>query len=215
MRTQHYWLCMLTVCMASPGYAQAPAEKPAASSAQAPEKKPGKVAVSGMPGRRTLVDTLDEKVPLDVGVQLRIFRQARDRKAEIDNMEGMLDRRSARLKMLMTDIEARYKTLRMLQEELVSQVTDEGEVPAAELEAQDKKNEAERQDKIAKLSKVFNKMKVDDAAKMVPSMEEDLVVEVMAKLKPKQAAKILGKVEPEMAARLTGKMAAVKKKKRK
>ena len=38
--------------------------------------------------------------------------------------------------------------------------------------ATDKEMAAERADKVVKLSKVFNKMKVDDAAKMVPSMDE-------------------------------------------
>ncbi len=210
-------MLILTFLMGPSALAQSPAAgeaKPPAKQAE-PEKPKAEAPTRGLPGRRTLVDTLDEKVPLDVGVQLRIFRQARDRKAEVDRMEGMLDRRSARLKMLMTDIEARYKTLRMLQSELAAQASEEASRAPEEAAASDQEMAAERADKVVKLSKVFNKMKVEDAAKMVPSMDEALVVEVMAKLKPKQAAKILGKVEPEVAARLTGKMAAVKKKRKK
>ena len=163
---------------------------------------------------RTLVDALDEKVPLDVGIQLRIFKQARARKAEIDRMEGELDRRSARLKSLMKDVEKRYKTLRMVQEELKA-MNDAGDQRPEEVAAKENQElEKKKQERIAKISKVFNKMKADDAAKMIPAMEEELVVDVMRRLKPKQAAKILGKIKPDKAARLTGKMAAAKREKK-
>ena len=61
-----------------------------------------------------------------------------------------------------------------------------------------------------RLSKVFNKMKADEAAKMIPVMDEGLVIEVLARLKPKQAASILGKLEAKLAATLTTRMAESK-----
>ena len=173
-------------------------------------RKAGEVA-----GQRTLVDALDEKVPLEVGVQLRIFKQARKRKVEIDRKEGELSRRSARLGELIKDVETRYKTLRMVQEELNAVVDSDGEVPEEEATKVNAKNKEERGKKIAKLSKVFNKMKADEASKMIPAMEEELVVAVMARLKPKQAAKILGKLEPKLAARLTEKMTTIEQRKKK
>lgn len=166
-------------------------------------RKAGEVA-----GQRTLVDALDEKVPLEVGVQLRIFRQARKRKMEIERREGELSRRSARLTGLINDVETRYKTLRMVQEELAAAVDADGDIPEEEAAKAAKNDDKERAQKVAKLSKVLNKMKADEAAKMIPVMEEDLVVEVMSRLKPKQAAKILGKIDPTLAARLTVKMTA-------
>ena len=39
---------------------------------------------------RTLVDALDEKVPLELGVQLRIFRQARQRRMKLNAWKGNL-----------------------------------------------------------------------------------------------------------------------------
>ena len=171
-----------------------------------------------MAGQRTLVDMLDEKVPLEVGVQLRIFKQARQRKNEVDRMEGLLERRALRLKTITRDIEKRYRTLRMVQEELSAATEEDVQLPsemAAEAEQKEKK---ERDAKVKKLAKVFNSMKAADASKMLPVMDPELAVEVLSRLKAKQAAKILGQVEPELAARLTNEMALAggqKKKRRK
>ena len=74
------------------------------------------------------------------------------------------------------------------------------------------KMKKERREQVARLSKVFNKMKADEAAKMIPVMDETLVVEVVSKLKPKQAASILGKLDAELAAKLTTRMAETKDK---
>ena len=171
-----------------------------------------------MAGQRTLVDMLDEKVPLEVGVQLRIFKQARRRKNEVDRMEGMLERRGLRLKTIMGDIEKRYRTLRMVQEELAAATEEDVQLPS-ELAAEAEAKQAEaRTEKVRKLAKVFNSMKTADASKMLPVMDPELAVDVLSRIKPKQAAKILGQVEPELAARLTNQMALTddgKKKKRK
>ncbi len=179
------------------------------------EKKPTKLRKKGeVAGQRTLVDALDDKVPLEVGVQLRIFKQARQRKQEIDKKEGELSRRSARLKALIDDVETRYKTLRMVQEELSSLVEEEDDIPTASSDEDAQRAAQERLEKVAKLSKVFNKMKADEAAKLIPAMDETLVVEVLSRLKPKQAAKVLGKIEPGLAARLTGKMTETERRKK-
>ena len=56
----------------------------------------------------TLVDTLDEKVPLEVGVQLRIFKQARERQLQREtNMQ--LERRRLRLGQMLKEVESRYQ----------------------------------------------------------------------------------------------------------
>ena len=190
--------------------------KPPPPATQTPKAKAAsKKKTSKRKGRRTLVDALDEKVPLEVGVQLRIFKQARKRKAEIDRREGQLDRQAARLKTIMRSVESRYKTLRMVQEELSALNEAEDNMPEESTAKENKRIEKEREAKVAKLSKVFNKMKADEAAKMIPVMEEDLVVDVISRLKPKQAANILGKIKPEQAARLTVKMTMAKGRKKK
>ena len=161
--------------------------------------------------KRTLVDTLDEKVPLDVGIQLRIFKQARARKLELERLEGTMERRRKRLKQMLTEVEERYQTMRTLQDELTTQLKNANPEDPAVKRANDERNRNARMEQVIKLSKVFNKMKADEAAKMIPVMDESLVVDVLARLKPKQAANVLGKLDAELAAKLTTKMAEAKK----
>ena len=77
---------------------------------------------------------------------------------------------------------------------------------------EDEKEVEKRKDAVDKLSRVFDKMKAKETAKVVPEMDEDLVVEVLNRLKEKQAAKILAEVEPALAARLSEKIARLRKK---
>ena len=170
-----------------------------------PCKKKQRKKLGDIAGQRTLVDALDEQVPLEIGVQLRIFRQARKRRSEIERLEGELDRRSARLKGLIDEVESRYKTLRMIQDELaVNAEESQDSRRADEPDISDEEKKRKQTEKVAKLAKVFNKMKAEDAAKMIPSMEMDLVVAVIERIKPKQSAKILSKIDPEKAAQITG-----------
>ncbi len=192
------WLSLL---MLGPAVAQPPPEGQARDDDDEP-------AV----GERTLVDELDEDQPLEVGVQLRIFRQARRRKAEIERMEGQLSRRARRLAAIEEEIASRYKTLRLLQEELVATGADPNAGRnAAQAEEEEAQAREARADKVKKLSKVVDKMKAADAAKMLSVMHEPLVVDVMLLVKSKVAAKILGEMDPEQAARIGEQMARIKK----
>ena len=157
-----------------------------------------------------LVDTLDDKVPLEVGVQLRIFKQARGRKMEIERLEGVLERRRVRLNQMLEEVEERYQSMRTLQDELTSRLQKAKSVDPVAKRSMDLQKAKERREQVARLSKVFNKMKADEASKMIPVMDETLVIQVMTKLKPKQAASILGKLDAELAAKLTTMMAEAK-----
>ena len=196
---------MIGLClMAQVTSAQTPDAKDAS------EKDKPQAASSKDGESRILVDTLDDKVPLEVGVQLRIFKQARGRKLEIDRLEGVLERRRIRLKQMLEEVEERYQAMRTLQDELAAQLKQSKSVDPVQKRSSDLKKAKERREQVARLSKVFNKMKADEASKMIPVMDEDLVIEVMAKLKPKQAASILGKLDAELAAKLTTRMAEAK-----
>jgi flagellar motility protein MotE (MotC chaperone) len=184
--------------------------KPKAAATTHEKPTPALRKKGNMAGQRTLVDSLDEKVPLEVGIQLRIFRQARQRRSEIDRMEGELERRSARLKSLIDEVELRYKTLRMVQDELSAGLAEAQEPAGEEAEQTDIDAKKERLEKVGRLAKVFDKMKAEDAAKMIPSMELPLVVSVIERIKPKQSAKILSKIDPQKAAEITGMMTATK-----
>jgi len=206
MKTRAIVLAML---IGAPAAAQGPANPDPAEPDET--AKAGATTDRGMAGERTLVDQLDEDQPLEVGAQLRIFRQARKRRSEIERMEGMLDRRARRLDEIQLEIESRYKTLRMIQEEIAASANDASAVPVEDaIEAEEKVREA-RQDKVKKLSKVVDKMKAADAAKMLGVMDESLVVDVMLLVKSKSAARILGEMDPKQAARIGEKMARIKK----
>ena len=186
-------------------------EAPATPAADKKDSKDAKEEVeTNKNDKRTLVDTLDEKVPLEVGVQLRIFKQARARKLEIDRMEGAMERRRMRLNQMLKEVEERYQSMRVLQDELTAQLKSANQEDPGQKKASEAQAFKERTEQVIKLSKVFNKMKADEASKMIPVMDESLVVEVMARLKPKQAASILGKLDAELAAKLTTRMAESK-----
>lgn len=184
------------------------AQTPQAKETQKKAKSEASITKAG--DTQILVDILDDKVPLEVGVQLRIFKQARGRKLEIDRLEGVLERRRMRLKQMLEEVEERYQAMRVLQDELSAQLKASKSVDPVAKRSSDLKKAKERREQVARLSKVFNKMKADEASKMIPVMGEDLVIEVMAKLKPKQAASILGKLDAELAAKLTTRMAEAK-----
>ncbi|MGB0645660.1 MAG: MotE family protein [Bradymonadia bacterium] len=205
MKRSLFYLCGLLICMLSSS----------AWSQDTDSKTPTKEKASKENknlGNRVLVDTLDDKVPLEVGVQLRIFKQARGRKLEIDRLEGALERRRLRVRRMLEEVEQRYQALRVMQDELSAQLKSSKSVDPVKKRANDLKMKKERREQVARLSKVFNKMKADEAAKMIPVMDETLVVEVVSKLKPKQAASILGKLDAELAAKLTTRMAEAKDK---
>lgn len=206
----------IVMALMAPAHAQPGPADPAPAvpdDATEGEAAPGPEA-GGMAGERTLVDDLDEDRPLEVGAQLRIFRQARRRKAEIERMDAMLARRARRIEAIQAEIESRYKTLRLLQEEVAVATAAESAIPREEIAAREEAAEAERGNKVRKLSKVVDKMKPADAAKMLSVMNEPLVVDVMLLVKSKQAARILGEMDPEQAARIGEQMARIKEQRR-
>lgn len=130
-------------------------------------------------------------------------------------MEGLLSRRARRLAAIEEEIASRYKTLRLLQEELVASGADpQAAIPTAEIQAREEEARVARADQVKKLSKVVDKMKAADAAKMLSVMHEPLVVDVMLLVKSKVAARIMGEMDPEQAARIGEQMARIKKQRR-
>lgn len=156
------------------------------------------------------LDALDSDAPVDLADRLRIFKQARVREQEIKRLEASMARSRERLDGAKTDIEARYKALRLLQEELSALVDEDAAVPPDQAAAAEDRREQVTEEKVKRLSKVFDKMKPAEAAKVIEQMDEMLVEKVLARLKARQAAKILGSVTPDLAARLSERMAKVR-----
>lgn len=159
----------------------------------------------------TTMDALEGDSAIDLADRMRIFKQARKREKEVEALEAALARKQQRLEAVKRDVEGRYKTLRMLQEELSAVVDEESRVPPDEAAARKEAEEKAFEDKVRQLSKVFDKMKPAEAAKVIEQMDEKLVVQVLRRLKARQAAKVLGNVKPALAARLSEKMAQVER----
>ena len=172
------------------------------------------------------MDRFDPTLPLDEGTRLRIFKQAERRVTEASRAREESRLREQRVLRQSEDLELRFKALRALQTEFTSALAAEEEkrtkaekaaaevrqVVASTQAVEDEKEVEKRKEAVDKLSRVFDKMKAKETAKVVPEMDEDLVVEVLNRLKEKQAAKILAEVEPALAARLSEKIARLRKK---
>ena len=100
-----------------------------------PKKNAEKKKPSAQGEKMTLVDTLDEKVPLEVGVQLRIFKQARERQLQLEKQTSQLERRRLRLGQMLKEVESRYQNLRVIQDELTQKVNNDKDSNLAETKA--------------------------------------------------------------------------------
>ncbi len=201
-------------------YAQ-PAPPPAAGGEKA--AKPTTAGSSASDGARKPrgplalddVDALDPERPLGRGTHLRIFKQAQKRRREILRLEKQIARRTQRLNAVKLDVQARFKALRMLQEELVALANEDDEDRGdADAEKRRQEEQAQRKKRVRKLAAEFNKMKAEEASKVMEQMDQDLSIDILLLLKDRQAAKILGKLDPKLAAKLSEKMAQLKKKKK-
>jgi flagellar motility protein MotE (MotC chaperone) len=153
---------------------------------------------------------------VDEESRIRIFRDMQRRRMEGRRLEERIGRSAERLSKVQSDLHARYKALRVVQEEMAAEIerqrkSAEEAVPEDEQRRLEVAAKEEREAKVKRLAKVFDKMKAADAAKVVPEMSESLAVDVLSLVKDRQAGKILGQLEPRLAARISEKMAAVKK----
>lgn len=153
---------------------------------------------------------------VDEESRIRIFRDMQRRRMEGRRLEERIGRSAERLSKVQTDLHARYKALRVVQEEMAAEIERQRKAAEEALPEDEKRRlemaaKEERDAKVKRLAKVFDKMKAADAAKVVPEMSESLAVDVLSLVKDRQAGKILGQLEPRLAARISEKMAAVKK----
>ena len=138
--------------------------------------------------------------------RLRILNAGEAQKRTIRRQQEELQRQKQRLKRLQEEVELRYKALRLVQAELAASVGQRREDEGAS-EERSAEELAARQQEIARLSRIFEKMKPAAAARVVEEMDADLAVSVLGRIKGRQAAKILANVPPQLAARLSTKMA--------
>ncbi len=212
MRRRTLIVALLAAALTAPALAQDPPPTPTPTPPEAVPLTVPPVEGAASEARGvddTTIDALEGDSAIDLAERMRIFKQARKREKEVEALEASLARKQQRLEAVKRDVEGRYKTLRMLQEELSAVVDEESRVPPDEAAARKEAEEKAFEDKVRQLSKVFDKMKPAEAAKVIEQMDEKLVVQVLRRLKARQAAKVLGNVEPKLAARLSEKMAQV------
>lgn len=217
-------LCALALMAGSAWAQQGSGGKPDAPRAE-PGKKAGKVkGAKGNKGAEKsqakgdlgkvvspvpTIDNLDPRLPLDRQRVIRFFQQARTRQEALERVVEARTRSAERLNAAQKDLEARYAALRMVQDELEQVILTEQKRQKDEEAAEaSQAMGAERQANVARLARVFGKMKPAEASLVVGRMDDDLVVDVLMQIKERQTAKILGALDAAKAANLSEKMAA-------
>lgn len=207
----------------APGGHADPAE-PAPGSSGPPKTMEVLEEAADVPGNG--VDRLDPTAPLEETTKIRIFRQAEKRLEAIKRAQEELRRREVRVLKEQSELARRYKSLRVIEDELSKGQAvrekarasenivsiDEQKRLAEKAKTEAEKEAEQRAEARERLSAVFEKMKPSEIAKVVPEMDEELVVEILNRLKEKTTARVLGAVPPPLAARLSEKIARLKKK---
>lgn len=121
----------------------------------------------------------------DIGVEAR--RILADLKAErnrFENRKQLLDRREDELKILQEEVDKKLKQMTTLREELTT------------LLAQKAQRENER---LKKLSKIYQKREPAGAAASLAAMKKDMAVSILSLMRDKYAGEILDNMEREKA----------------
>ena len=114
--------------------------------------------------------------------------------------------------MVQTELSSTLKARDEAAEKAKKEAEDKKKVDAEKAKVDEGEEAGRRKEAVERLSRVFEKMKPAEIAKVAPEMDEDLVIEVLGKLKDKTTAKVLGSIDPAKAARLSEKLARLKKK---
>ncbi len=167
--------------------------------AQAQEKLPANANLKEEnPADNTQV-TINAQKKIDDKVQEGVTSQAsvslQQRKAKEDELEF----RESKLGEIKNEITDTLTTMRRLQNNL-----------DIKLKEQRSDNMNVRDQRLAKLIKIVNSMRAEEAARVLPAMEEDLAVKILASLSGAKASKIMGGLPPEKAAVLSAKMVQLK-----
>lgn len=72
-----------------------------------------------------------------------------------------------------------------------------------EIEKQMKEAAAAEKKRVAKLARVYEGMKPDEAAKIMEEMDDRVIVSILKAMDESQASKVMAKLDPQIAARLT------------
>ncbi|MCF6265600.1 MAG: hypothetical protein L3J57_03520 [Desulfuromusa sp.] len=118
----------------------------------------------------------------------RILVSIEDEYAKLDERESKIDTREMQLKTLEGEVDKKLAAMQQLRTELV-QLLDRKE-----------KTEGER---IAELSKIYEKMNPQKAAVLIKALDYQLAVDLLLGIKKKTAGKILDSLDAETATELS------------
>lgn len=95
-----------------------------------------------------------------------------------------------------------------VQEKVLDDSRKQLEAVIAKLESKQVAYVEEREKSAARLAKMYEAMKPDQAAPIMGALELEIVLEIMARMKERPAAKILSKMDPGFAAQVSTHLSA-------
>ena len=121
----------------------------------------------------------------DIGLEARrILTNLNEERLMIEERQKSVDMREKELKILEKEVDTKLKQLTELREELEQLFEQKDEV---------------EQDKVKKLSMIYQKRKPEEAAASLAAMDKDLSVSILSRMRDKYAGKILDQMEKAKA----------------
>jgi flagellar motility protein MotE (MotC chaperone) len=118
----------------------------------------------------------------------RLLSALHQERQSLDQERQRLDEREKELKRLETEVD---KKLDQLKKQRI------------DLEALLAEKDAQELQRVKDLSKMYEKMAADQAARVLTTLDEDLAIAILEHMKTKSAARILNNLDQEKAAALT------------
>ena len=144
-----------------------------------------------MPRRLVLAAALACAILLPVSLTIHAQQESQKMPPLASQQAPVKSLEEERLSILKSDIQKELEEFRKLKQEL-----DETK----------KALQKERQEQLVKVSKMYEAMPPEDAARRIEKLDDDSALKLLLTLKPKTAGKILAQVETEKAAVLSKKL---------
>lgn len=113
-----------------------------------------------------------------------------------------IDEHAGYLRMERKKIEEEKKSLMLLRAEVRKEIMSM-ETARKELDQRLAKMDVEKQNRITKLVKIYQKMSAKDVVPLLENLDEDLMLNVLYRLKEKNQSQILSLMDPEKAAKIS------------
>ena len=153
----------------------------------------GVVVMSSQLGKAAVNSPVPELAPEDYEAAERVFQ---DMAVERDRIQQDKERALA--------LGQKFA----VQEKILKDGNDQMLAVIQKLEARQLEYIAERDQSAAKLAKMYEAMKADEAAPILSGLDPEIVLDIMVRMKERQAAKIMAKMDPALAALISTRLSA-------